>query len=112
MNRKLGKALIFAVAIIIGLSTLAVVVEARRCPQFPRRLMRGFSCNRTYLVPMLPLIKWQMSGSGNTPDGGRFDDSLYLSTDCVKVTVTYYSFLSTAAAERRFDSNLQAARMV
>jgi len=61
---------------------------------------------------MLPLIKWQMSGSGNTPDGGRFDDSLYLSTDCVKVTVTYYSFLSTAAAERRFDSNLQAARMV
>jgi hypothetical protein len=53
-----------------------------------------------------------MSASGNTRDGGRFDDSQYLSTDCIKLDVTYYIFPSSVAARRRFDSSLETARTV
>lgn len=111
MNRKAGKALVLGFAIVIGLSTLVLATESRRCPQFPKRLMRALLL-QSYVPSADVSFKWQMSASGNTPDGGRFDDSLYLSTDCVKVNVTYYSFPSTATAERRFDSSLQAARVV
>jgi len=111
MKRKIARLLILGLLTATGFSILVMVSEARRCPKFTRRLVRTI-----LLQPYSPGsdvdFKWQMSASGNTPDGGRFDDSQYMSTDCIKVSVTYYSFSSVMAARSRFDTSLETARKV
>jgi len=57
-------------------------------------------------------FRWRMSGSGATKDGASFDDSEYVSSDCVPISVIHYTFLSPEAAAERANGETRSARAV
>jgi len=111
MNRKIPKSLKIGLIAVMTLLILALFVEIRRCPNLPRRLMLGLLLQRYSPGPAIE-FKWQMSASGATPDGGRFDSTQYMSSDCVGIFVTYSTFSSAATAKERLDSSIAIASSV
>ena len=111
MSKRIEKALAFGLMILLVLSTGAFVVAKQQCPYVAKRLVREI-LRQPYTPSREIEFRWKMSASGTTPDGARFDDSHYLTSDCVTVTVTYYSFSSPGIATEHFDGGIRTARTV
>ena len=85
--------------------------QQHECPHYYRRFLR-----RILMRPYSPgtdlEFRWRMSGSGATKDGASFDDSEYVSTDCVPISVIHYTFPSPEAAAARANGETRSARAV
>lgn len=109
---KRAKALVFGMAgLLLAAVTGASVIASRMCPYLPKRLLREM-LSRPYIPGREVEFRWKMSGSGTTADAGRFDDTQYVSSDCVKVEVTYYTFSSSARATEHFNNSVKNGRKI
>ena len=86
-------------------------LREHRCRHYYRRLLRT-ALMRPYSPGADVEFRWRMSGSGTTKDGARFDDSEYESTDCVPVSVIYFTFPSSDTAVERVDGEIRSARTI
>ena len=111
MSRRTSKVLTLGLIMLLALSASAVIMAKRECPCVDRRLIRQI-LRQPYQPGREVEFRLRMSGSGTTPDGGRFDGSQYLSSDCVKVIVTYYYYISPGKATEWFDSRVKDGRTI
>lgn len=111
MSKRVWKISALVLAVAAVLVAAAFLAAKHRCPHVGKRLVRTI-LRQPYAPGREIEFRWQMSASGTTPDGARFDDSRYLSSDYVELTVTHYSFPTVGVAKESLDQSARTARTI